>query len=353
MGTPRGSGLIVAEKRGGALRAKELGAGGGGHWTTVGKLWRSTRFVDRRKSRTARDGERARYFGHGRLLRFVGECESGRGTGSRGRSRLRWRPLDDHVAVERELLGVQSFVPTKVQSVEEVILVFGAPGLGRGCRCIFDWGRGSPHVCGICEVGGREQCRCGGRWPIALRLRGQWRRVRRGIFASLELVEACVEVERLIGQHEAVHVVVLALERHAAAHAWAHGRHGRAAASAGVASRSGEADAQAALAPIIEIVLVVGRGARRGRLELQALVGVGGQLQVIAPVVVDGDLAVRVLLAQAFDRSAKQRGRRHAGGNGDADLLGRRDGVHGRRVVVGGQEDLPVVVARVALRVLR
>ena len=142
----------------------------------------------------------------------------------------------------------------------------------------------------------------------------------------LELLEAGTEVERLGGQHEAIEVIVLALERHAAAHAGAHGRHRGAPGAPRVPSRARKADAQAALAPVVKVVVLFGGRVRRRRLQLQAARGVGGQLEVVGPVVVDVHLARRLLLAQSLDGAAQQRRRRHAGGDGDAGLLRRVDG---------------------------
>ena len=165
-------------------------------------------------------------------------------------------------------------------------------------------------------------------------------------FGLLELLEACAKVHGLGWQHEAAEVVVLALHGHAAAQAGAHGANGGAASTTGGLAGACKADAQRALAPVEVVVLLVGIATWHGRLELQAFARVGGQLEVVAPVVVDnGHLLGRGLLAQTLDGAAQQGRRGHARRDRDASLLrGSRDGGRVGGPVVGRDQELPVIL---------
>lgn len=179
-------------------------------------------------------------------------------------------------------------------------------------------------------------------------LGGKGRRIWGGQLRLLDFLEASIEVKRLSGQDEAIEVVVLALKGHTTAHAWAHGRYGRTAGATRISSRASETDAQASLTPVVKVVVVVSGSARCRGLELEAR-RVGREFEIIAPVVVDLELASRFFLAQPLDGATQQSGRGHAGGDGDAGEFGRGDGLVGGDMVVGGNEQLPVVVARVGL----
>lgn len=165
------------------------------------------------------------------------------------------------------------------------------------------------------------------------------------MLALFQLLETCAKVHGLGGQDEAAQVVFFALHGHAATQARAHGRHGGATATTGSLARACKADAQRSLAPVDVVVLLVGGRAWHGRLQLQALGRVGGQLEVVAPVVVDVHFLGRFPLSQTLDGAAQQGRRGHIGGYGDAGLLcGRRDGRRVCGLVVGRDEELPVVL---------
>jgi hypothetical protein len=338
----------VAQYRRRSLCAQKLRTGRCRHRPAV-RLGRRAALVDRRESRAA-GRERARYpRGDGSVRE-----RDGRGWPCGGRRRdFGRRLLDDDVAVEGELLAVEDVRLAKVEAVEEVLLVDRRLGPGgednrtvqrRRGRALREVGRLGLHDgrCGKVHGGGGRGR--GGRGQVARR---HWGRVRGRQLRLLELLEAGSEIQRLRRQHEAVEVVVLALERHAAPQARAHGRHRGAAGAARIPARACKTDAQAALAPIVEVVEVVRRRRGRGCLQLQAAWNGARQLEVVPPVLVDLDFTRRVLLAQALDGAAEQGRRGHALGDGDARLLRRVDGAVGGEVVVGREQDLPVVVAGV------
>lgn len=323
-----------------------MGTGGSRHLPTL-TLSRCSGLVDGREPGAAGRGKGP---GNPRGGGSIGEGKSACRAGGGGRGWLGAGLLHDDVTVECQLLVVKDFTLAEIETIEEIFLVDSRLGLWRvGRRAVEGLGRccrGDGRR-GKVVHGKRWRRRGGSCFTLALQLKW-WGKGRCvwcwQVLALLELLETRIEVEVLGGQHEAHEVVVLALDRHAAAQARAHSRHRRAACAAGVASRASKADAEAALAPVEVVVLFVGRRARHRRLELEAAHGGAGELEVVAPVVVDLDLLGRLLLAEALDGAAQQRRRGHAGGDGDAGLFGgRRDGVGGRGAVIGGDEELPVV----------